>query len=169
MVGGGEWKIAVAIDKWRQNRSYTHLYVLWRQIRKPGETVFTFHTSAEQRLSLLLPKDGGSLQHFCHEGRYPFQLTISSSNSSQDAINNSHFCRVTWHKTANLGHKNNHPSLSYVSWFSSHVWPCRASISQKLNTVAQENKWSLSVRILLVTHIHDPNADSSKRTYFPSN
>lgn len=31
-------------------------------------------------------QNGGSLKHLCHEGRYPFQLTVARTHSREDAV-----------------------------------------------------------------------------------
>lgn len=114
------------------NRQTKKAYLVYRGIRKRSS-----HRMGPRATHI--PEDRRSLQHFGHERGDAFQLTVTSPNSSQDAIQNGYLCWLAWHKTPDLGHEYNHPSLTNVCGFTAHVG------TYKMNYIKKQDFWFLSL------------------------
>lgn len=101
-----------------------------------------------------LPENRSSFQHFSHECGDSFQLTVTSPYPGQDAVHNGHFCRLTWHKTPNLGHEYYHPSLSNICRFTSHIGAYKTNYirNQDFKFLSATNKWMLVLSCTMMTN-----------------
>ena len=62
-----------------------------------------------------------SFQHFSHESGNTTRLGVTSTNTTEDSINNGNRSRLSGNKASNLGHKDNDAHRTDESRLSAHI------------------------------------------------
>lgn len=74
---------------------------------------------------LILPQNGGRLQHLRHKGGDSFDLAVSRSHPGQDAVNHAELRLLAWHEAADLSHQGDHTHLADKRRLAAHIWSYR--------------------------------------------
>lgn len=70
---------------------------------------------------VVLPQDGGRLQHLGHEGGHSFDLAVSGAHPRQDAVGHAELGFLARHEAADLSHQRDHAHLTDKRRLAAHV------------------------------------------------